>query len=160
MDGESRQDPQIPKCDLCGKVIEDPDSALESGSAFEFEGAVIHTLCMANKVDDEDRNRITEVLEEKLEEIPVLKEDSRKAIEALLDIVVKNPDRVLRLERLYDQVESIESQLNSRTESLRREMETRLAGMDTRLYNSSLVVNVALAVGGFLAGVVVTLLLS
>jgi len=95
------------------------------------------------------------MIEEKLG----LSEADKERLQAIRSLI-ENPDRVLKVERLHDKVDGIERRLDEKTEALRQEMESKLEGATTRLHNSALVINVTLAVGGFLAGVLATLALS
>jgi hypothetical protein len=151
----------IAPCVRCGNIADDP-----TRDAFEFPLAdhdfaseeEKHPVCFSCREEEARQVAEAEILA-LLDKRLGLNEESRSALETLLDIAVHNPDKVLRLERLHDRVDGLERRLEDRTEGIRDAVESKLENANTRLFISSLISSTALFLAGLLFGVVIALVL-
>lgn len=102
--------------------------------------------CIEQGLTEALDNQTLDLLERKLG----LNEGNYKALNAVIELV-DNPDRMYQVVNVHERVNELERRLEDRTDSIEREV-------SSKLHSSSLWLNGAIAVGGFLAGVVVTLL--
>lgn len=130
--------------DLDGSAL--PDEAL----LFEEDRRILCDLC----IEDDNDAELLALLEERIG----LSEKNKRTLQEIVGIA-ENKDRILMVVHLHDRVNELERRLEDRVKVVSSEIESRLGGAETKLHNSSMFGNAYLAVGSFLAGIVVTLLI-
>lgn len=146
--GEHTSLDTCPKCgrnmeatniDMFGEIL---DECREFEDAFEL----LCTDCMSSAYHEGRDRRNLEILEE-----IGLSAHNREALAKIAQLVKDNPTLAFQIVEVHSRIDELGRRLDDRTDSIEREV-------SSKLHSSTIWLNVAISVGSFLAGIVVTLL--